>query len=50
LTEHLATTAIRPTVAIIGAGVMGLGIAWRLAARGVAVSVYDQGPAGTRAS
>jgi glycine oxidase len=37
-------------VAIIGAGVVGLGIAWRLAARGVRVAVYDRGAAGQGAS
>jgi glycine oxidase len=37
-------------VAIIGAGVVGLGIAWRLAARGVAVEVFDRGRAGGGAS
>ena len=37
-------------VAIIGAGVIGLGIAWRLAARGVNVAVYDRGAAGQGAS
>ena len=39
-----------PDVAIIGAGVTGLGIAWRLAQRGAAVTVFDQGVAGSGAS
>ena len=39
----------QPRVAIIGAGVMGLGIAWRLAPR-AAVSVFDRGKAGAGAS
>jgi len=37
-------------VAVIGAGVIGLGIAWRLAQRGAAVTVFDQGAAGAGAS
>lgn len=37
-------------VAVIGAGIIGLGIAWRLAADGVAVDVFDQGIAGGGAS
>jgi len=37
-------------VAIIGAGVVGLGIAWRLAARGVRVEIFDKGAAGAGAS
>jgi len=40
----------KPKVAIIGAGVVGLGIAWRLAARGAAVEVFDRGRAGAGAS
>ncbi len=39
----------RPTVAIIGAGVVGLGIAWRLADRAT-VTVFDRGKAGSGAS
>jgi glycine oxidase len=39
-----------PTVAIIGAGAIGLAIAWRLAARGASVAVFDKGAAGAGAS
>jgi glycine oxidase len=39
----------RPRVAIIGAGVVGLGIAWRLARR-ADVTVFDRGKAGAGAS
>ncbi len=41
--------AKRPRVAIVGAGIVGLGIAWRLAAR-AEVAVFDRGPAGRGAS
>ena len=41
--------AKKPRVAIIGAGVIGLGIAWRLAGR-AAVTVFDRGTAGGGAS
>jgi glycine oxidase len=37
-------------VLIIGAGVSGLGIGWRLAQQGVAVTIYDKGAAGSGAS
>ncbi len=39
----------RPSVAIIGAGVVGLGIGWRLAGRAT-VTVFDRGKAGSGAS
>jgi glycine oxidase len=40
----------KPNVAIIGAGVIGVGIAWRLALRGVPVAVFDKGASGAGAS
>jgi glycine oxidase len=40
----------KPTVLIIGAGVIGLGIAWRLAQRGAAVTLFDRAAAGSGAS
>jgi glycine oxidase len=39
-----------PAVVVIGAGVIGLSIAWPLARRGAAVTVFDQGAAGAGAS
>jgi glycine oxidase len=36
------SSASRPSVGIIGAGVSGLGIGWRLAAAGCRVDVYDR--------
>jgi glycine oxidase len=47
-TDHSITNR-RPSIAIIGAGVVGLGIAWRLAGR-AAVTVFDRGKAGSGAS
>lgn len=40
----------RPKTVVIGAGVIGLGIAWRLAQAGCRVDVFDRGPAGRGAS
>ncbi len=45
----IASIGNRPRVAIIGAGVVGLGIAWRLAPR-AEVLVFDRGKAGAGAS
>ena len=43
-------SASGPAVAIIGAGVIGLSIGWRLAAAGVPVSLFERGEAGRGAS
>ncbi|WP_353861872.1 glycine oxidase ThiO [Azospirillum formosense] len=40
----------KPTVAVIGAGVIGLSIAWKLAVAGCRVEVFDRGAAGRGAS
>jgi len=40
----------KPSVAIVGAGVVGLGVAWRLAQSGANVTVFDRGRAGSGAS
>jgi glycine oxidase len=45
----IATKRAKPRVVIIGAGVVGLGIAWRLAGRAT-VTVFDRGKAGSGAS
>jgi glycine oxidase len=42
--------AVLPRVAIIGAGVAGLGIGWRLADAGCRVTVFERGEAGHGAS
>jgi len=42
--------AARPRVAIVGGGVCGLGIGWRLAQAGCAVDVFERGAAGHGAS
>jgi glycine oxidase len=41
---------LRPKTVIIGAGVIGLSIAWRLAEAGCQVAVYERGEAGRGAS
>src|SRR5579875_358610 len=45
-----AVLSSRPKTVVIGAGVIGLGIAWRLAEAGAPVVVYDSGAAGGGAS
>lgn len=45
-----ASRSSNMTVAVIGAGVIGLGIAWRLARAGARVTVFDKGAAGQGAS
>ena len=37
-------------VAVVGAGLIGLSVAWRLAAAGLSVAVLDRGAAGAGAS
>lgn len=36
----------RVDVAVVGGGVIGLSVGWRLARRGLAVAIFDAGPAG----
>jgi glycine oxidase len=48
-TTSIPTIRARPRVAIIGAGIVGLGIAWRLSRR-AEVTVFDRGQAGMGSS
>src|ERR1700730_3251414 len=50
ITASLTVSSFRPKTVIIGAGVIGLGIAWRLAQAGCPVTVYDRAAAGHGAS
>lgn len=50
MNAHNTSLTDLPRVAIIGAGVCGLGIGWRLAAAGCAVDIFDRGRAGRAAS
>ncbi|HEX5317926.1 MAG TPA: glycine oxidase ThiO [Stellaceae bacterium] len=50
MTTQTAQTTHRPRTVVIGAGVVGLSLAWRLAQAGCAVAVYDKGEAGHGAS
>jgi len=50
ITASFAVSSFRPKTVVIGAGVMGLGIAWRLAQAGCPVTVYDRAAAGHGAS
>ena len=43
-------TSVKPRVAVIGGGVIGLSIGWRLALAGCPVDVFDAGTAGRGAS
>ena len=45
-----ASNLSKPNVAIIGAGVIGLAIGWRLAQQGASVQIFDRGAAGAGAS
>jgi glycine oxidase len=45
-----AAGASGTSVAIIGAGVVGLGIGWRLAQQGARVTIFDKGTAGSGAT
>jgi len=47
---NTAPQPARVDVAVVGAGVIGLSIAWRLARRGLSVSVFDRGQSGTGTS
>jgi len=44
------SSAPRPDAIIVGAGVIGLGVAWRLAQSGARVTVFDRSAAGSGAS
>jgi glycine oxidase len=50
ITASRIVSSFYPKTVIIGAGVMGLGIAWRLAGAGCPVAVYDRAEAGRGAS
>ena len=45
-----ASNASKASIAVIGGGVIGLGVAWRLAQRGASVQVFDRSAAGAGAS
>jgi glycine oxidase len=47
---HRATQPASVDVAIVGGGVIGLSIAWRLAAAGLAVAAFERGEVGSGAS
>ncbi|HEX6842740.1 MAG TPA: FAD-dependent oxidoreductase, partial [Stellaceae bacterium] len=48
--QSSAISASRPTVAIIGAGAIGLAVGWRLAVAGCTVDIFERGEAGHGAS
>jgi glycine oxidase len=50
MSAKIPLSSSRPKTVIIGAGAIGLAIAWRLAEAGCEVSLYDRGEAGRGAS
>ena len=50
ITASIVSSPFQPRTVVIGAGVIGLAIAWRLAQGGCTVSVYDRGAVGRGAS
>ena len=44
--DRVVPSPSQPRVAIVGGGVAGLAIGWRLAQRGASVTVYERGRAG----
>ncbi len=50
MAQSISPANAKPKVVVIGAGVIGLGIAWRLAQRGADVAIFDRGGAGAGAS
>ena len=50
IVDTKTVSSSKPKVAIVGAGVCGLGVAWRLAQQGCAVTVFERGEVGRGAS
>jgi glycine oxidase len=50
ITTSLVSSSSAPKTVIVGAGVIGLAIAWRLAQAGCRVTIYDRGEVGRGAS
>jgi glycine oxidase len=49
-TSSISHFSSRPNIAVVGGGVIGLGIGWRLAAAGCRVDIFERGEAGRGAS
>src|SRR5262245_65647786 len=50
MNAHPPVHSVPKRIVIVGAGVIGLGIGWRLAARGASVTIFDKGATGSGAS
>lgn len=50
LDRRSASSSTRPSVIVVGAGIVGLCVAWHLARRGADVTVYDPNPPGSGCS